>query len=179
MTWLTGLGAGATLFWFLLLRLVSHSRTAEKNQDSSVSWSLWVLAIVAGGTGMTILMSGSQTLGQLAISLATVLIGLAVASLIVRKVPISLTSHLDLTITLLIGVWVCGYFYAQLSPVHTLLLALAPLTAWVGNLFPEQKHRLRIALIRLTPVVILVVAVVGSAAMKFSQESAYDNYGTY
>lgn len=176
--WLAGIGIAAMLFWVLLLRLTPNGRTAEENENHSTSWSCWALAIVAGGTGVTILMSGSQTLGQLGISLAAVLIGVAVAFLITRKSIFLSTSHLDLTITLLIGIWLCGYFYAQLSPVHVILLALAPQAAWVGHLI-GPKQGLRTALVRLIPVMILVMIVVGLAVMKFTQESAYDSYGSY
>ena len=176
--WLMGLGVAAALFWVLLLRLVSN-RYAAKDDHTPGSWSLLALAIVAGGTGITILTSGSQTLGQLGITLATILIGVAAASLFTRKAAFSLTSHLDLTVTLLIGIWLSGYFYAQLSPIHVILLALAPLTAWFGNLVPGPKHRLRTTLVKLAPVVILVIAVIGSAVMKFTQEATYDAYGRY
>lgn len=174
-TWLLGLGAGAVLFWALLMRLVSNSDTTE-NSHTPAYWLPWVLAIVAGGTGITILMSGSQTLGQLGISLAAVLIGVAAMSLIARKKVFSLTSHLDLTITLLIGIWLCGYFYAQLSAMHTILLALAPLAAWIGHLLPDPKYTFGKTLVRLIPALILVIGVVGSAAVKFTQESAYNAY---
>ena len=175
--WLLGLGVGAALLWWLVFRLVVNNHATVEEDHTPANWLSWALAFVSGGTGITILMSGSQTLGQLGITLGAVLLGVAVASLIARKQAFLVTSHLDLTVTLLIGIWLGGYFYAQLSATHALLLALAPLTAWVGNLSPHRENTLRKILFRLALVVILVIGVVGSAAVKFAQEATDDGYG--
>ena len=66
---------GLTLGAFILVSFIDFS----VRHDPSIS-SLLVLAVVAGGTGITLMLSGSMLLGQLGLALAGALVGVLAAA---------------------------------------------------------------------------------------------------
>ncbi len=172
-TWIASLGVAIATVWALLSRL--DAKYAQAQTPSTRWWPL-LLAIVAGGTGIAIMMSGSQTIAQLGLTLAAVL----VAVLILpggsdQRTPRS--SPIDIPFAVLVGLWLNGYFYAELLAWHTALLVLASLMPWVG-LIPALRNRppWQNTAIRLIATAIPIIIVIATAAIRFNREMT-DYYG--
>jgi len=172
VTWLCGLGAAGLVTWFFLLRFEYRVVSIAKQEEvGSCWWWSWTLAIVAGATGMTILLSGSQTLGQLGLTLAAVLGGSGTLCATVRR-PRSVASCLDVPYLLLFGLWLSGYFYAELGFWQVAALVLAPHMVWVGQWARFRKlPAWQNAMIGLIAVTAVAMSAVLFAAVKFGQEA--------
>jgi hypothetical protein len=119
LLWVIGLTLGA----FILVSFIDFS----VRHDPSIS-SLLVLAVVAGGTGITLMLSGSMLLGQLGLALAGALVGVLAAAALLPKGDDS-RGIVPIAATLLTALWICGCFYADLPPASAFLLGLASLPA--------------------------------------------------
>ena len=180
MTWIISLGIAASIGWCLIIFLTRPRQSDNDTPPTRIDWRLWTFAFVAGGTGVTTMLSGSQTLAQLGLSLAATLAGIAVLQTInpttanrdFRGFPV------DVPFVALVGLWLAGHFYAEITATHAVVLALSPLAAGIGDLPP--LHRLSLGknlAARLVTILTIVGIVVAHAAIKFSQESATDYYG--
>jgi hypothetical protein len=114
------------------------------------------LALTCAGAGVTVMLSGYFTGGQLALPLAASLAGCTTASLLLNQPPRS-DGWLGPGIVGLFGVLVVGRFFSNLSTIHALILFFAPLLSWL----PELPYLCRIRpavrdLIRLTFIAIPV-----------------------
>ncbi|MEO8425638.1 MAG: hypothetical protein ABI651_00865 [Verrucomicrobiota bacterium] len=91
-----------------------------------------ILAILSAGTSVALMVSGSMLLGQLALIFGTTTV---VAWLVACWIPsLSLRGGAGpIVIVVLAGLWLSGYFYAELPPVSALMLAVSPLLALVPS----------------------------------------------
>lgn len=162
--WLVGLGMAWLVLWALLMRL---------SPRRSVGAALpWALVLVAGATGLTIALSGSQTLGQYGLALAGALAGgAAVATLWRRALPA--VGAIDVATVLLAGLWLNGVFYAELTWLNAALLAVSPAMLWLGEVGPFRGGRpWRQVTARLVGVAVPAGLAVALAALAFAREMA-------
>jgi hypothetical protein len=134
--WLTLgiIGAGMFIWWALLEAL------AHRVPGAPVPALLMFTAIAAA---LVLMNSHTQRLAQLSGSAAVVLAGAVLLSWWAKLTPIGGTV---LTFTIIVlGLVVAGYFYADITIPHAILLAAAPLTAWIGQL-PGIRQRRRLSL---------------------------------
>jgi hypothetical protein len=136
--WIAGLATA------LLLLTSFLDRTAQR--DASISLPL-VLTIVAGGTGLALMLSGSMLLGQLAFVLAGAFGAIAVVGMLLPN-AINGRGIAPVSATLLGGLWLSGYFFSELPPVSLLLLLASPIPALMLVLFDESGHPRRGLLLR-------------------------------
>ena len=87
-----------------------------------------VLTIVAGGTGVALMLSGSMLLGQLAMALAAALGAILAAAFLLPK-AVEGRGIVPVAVALLASLWLSGYFYSDLPPASALLLAVASFPA--------------------------------------------------
>lgn len=148
------LGAALFVFWSLLERL------AERRPGASIPLVLWASA---SGTSAVLLFSASASLGGLCGALAAGL-GACVAlgwwrpSLSLARGPIPVVA------LLLGGLWILGSFYSEVSIPGAVLLYLAPLSGWIGEVPALQGLApWKSASIRLAAALIFVGAAAGIA----------------
>ncbi|HEY5741997.1 MAG TPA: hypothetical protein VIS99_05595, partial [Terrimicrobiaceae bacterium] len=117
------------------------------------------LTIVAGGTGVALMLSGSLLLAQLAMVLAA---ALAAISAIVLVLPRALKARgsVSVAVALLSSLWLGGYFFAELPAAAGLLLAFAlvPILMLIASSDEGTRpkgHALRITLV-IVPVALAV-----------------------
>jgi hypothetical protein len=141
-------------------------RAAQR--DASISLPL-IVVIVAGGTGIALMLSGSMLLGQLALVLtgafgAIVLVGALLPNTINGRAiaPVSAT--------LLCGLWLSGYFFSELPSVSGLLLLVSPIPALMLVLFDESGNPRRGLLLR---AILVAVPVALAVFLAFGASPAY------
>ena len=130
------------------------------------------MTLAATGAGVTLLASGSAVLGQLGLTLAISLAGAWFAGILING-PVAQRGGLGVALILLAGLLINGYFYASLKPLHALVLAMAPLAAWVGQLPPIRRLKpwqASLVVVILTGVV--VAAVTAPAAITAQREAS-------
>ena len=175
MMWVVGLGA-LTLVFFLVLDTLT-------GRLSGVSSPL-ILLIVTLGSSVVLVLSGSALLGQLAGILASAL----GASLITAWWQPKLIPRLDRDVrfaplagegvtvvaVLLVGLWLNGYFYAEVPATSALLLGTAPAAAWIRWLAPVQRlEGWRATFVSVVTVLVPVVLAV-ALALRASPPIEYD-----
>jgi hypothetical protein len=94
------------------------------------------MTVLGAGTCIALMLSGSLLLGQLACILSAIA---ATCFLLILAVPASFHSSGAAAPLSLVsaGLWLSGFFYAELPAASALLLALAP----AGALLPLGKER--------------------------------------
>ena len=134
LLWLGGLLA-------IMLFVSACFETIAQPSSSRPALSL-ILAIISAGTSVALMVSGSLLLGQLALIVGTIA---TVAWLAACWIPsLSLRRRaVPIVVLLLAGLWLSGYFYAELPAVSALLLAASPVLALVpfGNTPLSRKWR--------------------------------------
>jgi hypothetical protein len=148
--WVAVLAAG------MLVLTIFFDRAAQR--DASISVPL-IVTIVAGGTGLAVMFSGSLLLGQLAIVLAAasgaiVLVGFLLPNTVNGRGIAPVAS------AVLTGLWLSGYYFAELPPATALLLAAAPIPALMLVLFDESGNPRRGLVLRATLVAVPVALAV-------------------
>jgi len=114
--WLTALAAVTLVLTTSLLKIA--------RPNAGAIFTLLVAAIVCGGTGIALVLSGSLLLGQLGFVLAAAVGVALLAAWFFREMPLA-TGAVPVIVLLLIGLWVSGYFYADLPALSAVLFALA------------------------------------------------------
>lgn len=114
--WLLGLAALMTIL------AASLGRIARPHADAV--FTLFAAALVCGGSGIALVLSGSLLLGQLAFVLAAGVGVALVAAWFFPELPLA-AGAVPVIVALLTGLWVNGYFYAELPAICALLFALA------------------------------------------------------
>jgi hypothetical protein len=147
--WIAGLATA-------MLVLTSFLDRAAR-RDASISLPL-ILAIVAGGTGLALMLSGSMLLGQLALVLAGAFGAIVIVGTLLPN-AINGRGIAPVSATLLCGLWLSGYFFSELPSVSGLLLLVSPIPALMLVLFDESGNPRRGLLLR----AILVAAPVALA----------------
>ena len=142
--------AGFVAWWLLMDRL------AARVKGSTVPLVLMLTAAV----GALVLVNAHSTfLGQLAGSVASALGALKLVGLWFRNLSIARGGVLAVTV-LMLGVILAGHHFADLSMTDLILLAAAPLAAWLGEL-PFMKHpRPRLALRLVAVLLVLLIPLV-------------------
>ena len=174
VTWLTLLGLANTTVWVLLSRPVKphHGQPFPR-----FDWVIWMLTIVVGATGITTMLSGSQTLAQVTLSLAVTCAAIGAIGVIWPNKN-GWQGSIDIALPMLIMIWLNGYFYAEVIPIHAILLGLSPLAVWMGEIDPWKRWSpSKNAMLRLIAVTAIVTLVVVHAAIKFQQDSTMNYYG--
>ena len=163
--WLGGLGAALFVFWLALDSLTERV--------AGVGPPLLLLLLALGVT-LVLLLSGSAVLGQLGLAVTASLAGsLILACLaVLRLPPRGLATVVG---TVLPGLWLLGYFYAEVPAASAALLAAALPTAALGQVGPVRK--------RLPPwqtlavSVLLLLVLVTAAVVLAGRASPPDPYG--
>lgn len=136
----------------------------------------FAMASVAALTALTVMLSGSQKLGQLGGMLTAALFAVAVLGIFFPGVPVArgmvlvyATLHTSLVVT------ASEHVYASLRTPHAvLLLAAAPL-AWLGQLAPARRPRTRAAVQILATALPAAVAAI-LAAFAFARDATDYSY---
>jgi hypothetical protein len=136
--WIAGLATA------MLVLTTFLDRTAQR--DVSISLPL-ILAIVAGGTGLALMLSGSMLLGQLALVLAGAFGAMVIVGTLLPN-AINGRGIAPVSATLLSGLWLSGYFFSELPPMSGLLLLVSPIPALMLVLFDESGNPRRGLLLR-------------------------------
>ncbi len=95
-----------------------------------------ILLAVAVPAAIVLMCSGSARLGMIATLLAATQVGSLGANIVLGRAGLGRGIVLVFG-TLLAGVLLCGYLYAQLTASNALLLAAAPNMAWLGRRGPR------------------------------------------
>jgi hypothetical protein len=120
-----------------VMLVLAISLDAAVHRDTSISTPL-ILTIVAGGTGVALMLSGSAVLGLLAMVLAGALGAILVVAFLLPKSSQG-RAIVPVAVILLASLWLMGYFYAELPSASALLLAASPLPACLLVYFRESK----------------------------------------
>jgi hypothetical protein len=158
-----GLTAGALLLWWNL------EAVATRITGAAVPLSLAVFTV---GLGIVCVSSFWAMGGLLAISLAVGCFALAVAGLAARE-PSMARGGIGVAAILLLGIGLDSYFYSNLTLTSATLLALTPLTLWVGWLPPLRRlRRWQAALICALAILVPTGVTAGLALKGYLAESA-------
>jgi hypothetical protein len=159
-----GLSAAILAFWTQLDAL------AERQIGG---FPLLVLLSLTAGGSVVLVLSGSALLGQLSGGLASTLgAGLIMAW---WQPKLTLTrGAITVSAALLCGLWLNGYFYAEVPPESALLLYIAPSVAWIRWFGPVQRlGRWGPPIVSVAAVLVLVGLAVGFA-LRASPPLDYD-----
>jgi hypothetical protein len=122
-----------------------------------------VLMITASVASMTLVGSAhSMFMGQLAGAVAAACGVMWVLGFFFRKQSMARGGVLALVVALL-GVILAGHYFADLSMLDAILLALAPVTAWVGEVPVFRSKRPRFAARLVAVLVVLAIPLVPAA----------------
>jgi hypothetical protein len=153
---LGGMAAALAAVWGLLARL--HSRAPGRSLPAA-------LALTCAAAGVTVMLSGYLSGGQVVLPLAAGLAGAAAAAVVLSG-PFGTAGWLGPGVVGLFSVLVVGCFFANLTTAHALVLFTAPLLAWLPEL--PGVCRLRLSLRGVARVVLIaaVALAVASRAQK-------------
>jgi hypothetical protein len=159
---LGGLGFGLAALWGLLGLL------AKRRPGRLLPLPL---ALACLGAGVTVMLSGYSSGGQLGFPLAAAVAGPALAALLVSE-PRGVTNGLGVGVVGLFALLLLGHFFGQLSIFNATLLFAAPLLGWLPELpyLCKLKPRLRAAL-ALALVAVPVAFAVAHAGQKFAEDA--------
>jgi membrane-associated HD superfamily phosphohydrolase len=111
------------------------------DRRGSNSWILAALTAIAGLDAVVLMMSGSQTYGQLAATVPAVLFPMLVLNIMRGGQFVS--PHAPAIFVLLTGgMLLSGQLYASLTPLNALLLFFAPLALWWGQIPALRKRKI-------------------------------------
>ena len=160
--YLIGMGVALAVVWNLLVGLTGRAPSRAIPL---------ALAMTCGAAGVTIMLSGSLTDGQLGFALAGALAGAVVASLAMPCSPV-IRGGVGVGIVGLFALVVMGRFFSELTTTHAVLLFCAPLACWVVELPHLRALRpwLR-GLIQLLLVAVPLAIVVVQAQRQFTADS--------
>jgi hypothetical protein len=122
--WAAGLSAAA------MLLLVGLDRAYARRTGVVPTLAIVIVAALAAAV---LLMSGSQTYGQLAAALPAAMLPALLIAAGQRPAP-RISSFVPSFVLLFGGLLLCGHLYATLTTLNALLLFVAPLGIWAGEL---------------------------------------------
>lgn len=175
--WWVCLSVGILIFW----NIVEQSFSAVPSKASIP----FVYFGLSGGTALIIALSGSVLIAQHAGTLTALFAVIWILTIVLQRGPKFNTdsnwealpiSASPVVIILFVGVWMNGYFYAEVPAVSALLLVIAPVFAQVGQIKAIQRLGerksilLQIGLIALCVGIAIIIAVVRSG---FFSENVY------
>jgi hypothetical protein len=154
--WFAGITIVLLAAWGVLERLTESETPALSPAALFIAF-----VILVAGTSITIVTSGSASLGQLSGALAA---SVGAVTLISWFQKVTVTSYLGTVMIFLIGVlWFGGSVFARVPPLSAILLALSPLIL----LFVQTKNTLRGNLTRLFLFSIPILLVMTYAIWQF------------
>jgi hypothetical protein len=172
---LGGIAAAQAVVWLLLAALARRS--------PGVSLPI-ALALAVGGASMTVMLSAYLAGGQAGLPLSAALLGGAVTALVLPDAARSVVP-IGVAVVGLASLLVIGRFFGELRTDHAVLLAAAPLLAWVPEV-PRLRRLPRWAcgLLRVVLVGLVVGGVLADAGRRFaakngpsaSSEPSYEDY---
>lgn len=167
---LVGLAVLLLGVWAALAVLVRRPAPLQPARWQAPSVAL-VLALACGGAGVTVMLSGYASGGQVGLSLAGALVGAVAASLLVRRSP-DMEGVVGLGVVGLFALLVIGCCFGRLTPGNAALLGVAPLLAWLPELpyVPRMKPLLRGG-VRVALAVVPVAVALVLARQKFVADS--------
>jgi hypothetical protein len=136
--WIAGLATAMLVLTSFLDRVA--------RRDASISLPL-ILTIVAGGTGLALMLSGSMLLGQLALVLAGAFAAIVIVGMLLPN-AIYGRAIAPVSATLLCGLWFSGYFFSELPLVSGLLLLVSSIPALMLVMYDESGNPRRGLLLR-------------------------------
>jgi hypothetical protein len=164
-TWLVlgGLSAALAADWVLLDRL------AGRGVSRSVVLTLVLATLVAG---VTIMLSGYASGGQLGFPSAAALFGVVLASCVLKG-DLDLRGALGVAVVNLFALLLVGRFFGSLTTVNAGLLFAAPLLGWLPELLPANRAGPRVwGAARVVLATIPIAIALTLAAQKFATDSA-------
>ncbi len=141
---------------------------------------------ISGGTALILALSGSLRLARHAGVLVALFAAIWILTLVISRWIKSDTDNIEgvllLSISpvvtiLLVGIWMNGYFYAEVPSVSVLLLMISPLLAQVGriqaiqNLEGRKSVFIQIGLVALCVSIAIIIAVARSGL--FGEDAYY------
>jgi hypothetical protein len=157
--------AGIAGWWWLVDRLAARTNGPAVPLVLMLTCSVAALALVNGD---------SVLLGQLAGAVAAALGAIMVAALYFKKLSVARGAVLTLAVVFF-GVLLIGYIYG-VSRLDIGLLAIAPLTAWLGEL-PLKSKRTRFTVRIVVVLLILLVPLV--PALKGLRQTLQEQTDSY
>ncbi len=130
VVWLAGLFVAVVLFGSVLEHLAQATRGAALPL---------LLILLASAGSVALVLARSAFLGQLAGSLAAALGAVGTVALLRPATSLS-RGGVPVVSTVLLGLWMCGYFFASLPAASALLLWLAPAAAALGGAGPLGRR---------------------------------------
>jgi len=161
--WLTGMAAALAILWIGAVRLLG---------TSSGRILPFALAITTGGAGVTIMLSGYLTGGELALPLAGAIGGAAFVSLCLRMLKCNV-GVVSVGVVGLFSLLVMGRFFGEVTTLHSGILLAAPLLVGLPEVLPRRLSSVWLrAALAVVLAVIPVAFVVVQAREKFVKASA-------
>ena len=161
--WIVGLTVTAAALTIALDRLMGR----QPGPAASIG-----LVLVVALTAIVLLLSGTKTYSQLSAAAAAAIAPGALLGAFGRSNPFS-RSIAPSFVLLLGGLLLAGHLYASLTPLNALLLLLAPLGLWLGELptvgrWPVWQR----GLLQLAAVALPAAVATGLAARQFVEDMA-------
>jgi hypothetical protein len=164
---LSGLAAALAAVWASLALLAKRAQGRWAAMNVPL-----IVALVACGAAIAVMLSGYATGGQMGLPLAAAIAGSAAASLLLSGQP-ETGAILGPGVVGLFALLVAGRFFGSLTTANAALLVLSPLLCWLLELPPRLRWLARLALVALP-----VAAAVVFAQRKFAENSAGSSYNT-
>jgi len=152
--WVAGLCIGMGLIWWSMSGIVSAGTATEAST---------AFMLVAAGSGIAVMISGSASIGLLAAALAATLAMSVVLAFLGRGVGL-FPSAVPVVVTVLVSVWIQGHHYSELPASAAILLAVALPVRGVIDRLPalRRPHRggllLRLGLVGLAVIAAILLA---------------------
>jgi hypothetical protein len=102
-------------------------------------WLCLLLCVMAMGSGLVALLSGSALLGQLAGALAAAFGGLLVVEVFIKASDLT-SGTIPVAVVLLGSIWLTGCYYGEVPPRAALLLWASPAAAWIGRFWHRGRR---------------------------------------
>ncbi|MEA2734438.1 MAG: hypothetical protein QOE14_889, partial [Humisphaera sp.] len=168
-TWtMTGVLAAMMIVWWLAI-----DRLSARVRGPAIPV---LLTIYAGATIPILVNAHSQTFGQFAAASAAALAGIAIMSFWFRDLSLARGGVLALTIVLL-GVVACAHFYLNLSLRDAVLVFVAPIGLWAGEIVPTRSKAVRFAVAAVVMLGILAIPLVPAlSGLKQMMQEQTDSY---
>jgi len=124
------LAAGAIVVWVALVLLTWHA----PNRSIPLA-----LALSSGAAGVTVMLSGYASGGQLGLVLSAALVGATLASFILHG-SADVTSSIGVAVMTLFALLLVGRFFGELTTTNALLLFFAVLLCWLPVVLPYIRR---------------------------------------
>lgn len=168
--WWVCLSIGIFIFW----NIVKQSFFAIPSSSTSIPF---IYFGISGGTALIIALSGSLRIAQHAGTLTALFAALWILTIVLKrslKTDLNSNQHVfSISVSpvitfLFVGIWLNGYFYAEVPAASVILLAVSPFLAQVGQgqtiqkLGSRKSAFIQVGLIALCVSIAVIIAVVRS-----------------